>query len=175
MLWLGRSSLPATSSFCGGIMDLLISYFYQIRFFDTNMIPLSTAVWDPKWFHDFKGQNNIFVDKRGIINGIRYAPFRPGKQLDYLCRGPENCNPPVPDKCAFLQGYYEQLMQLDYAEIQNDFDYIVNSIKQCDISIGDNPTMVLIVHEAPNNPCSERQAIIRWAKDRGIDIREFKK
>lgn len=32
-------------------MKILISYFYQIRFFKPNMIPLSTAAFDPKWFH----------------------------------------------------------------------------------------------------------------------------
>lgn len=29
-------------------MKIKISYFYMIRFFKPNQIPISTAVWDPK-------------------------------------------------------------------------------------------------------------------------------
>lgn len=32
-------------------MKIYTSYFYQIRFFKPNMIPLSTAKYDPSWFH----------------------------------------------------------------------------------------------------------------------------
>ena len=40
------------------------------------MIPVSTAMWDPKWFHDFTGDEDyIFKDKRGIYNGIRASIF----------------------------------------------------------------------------------------------------
>ena len=30
-------------------MNILISYFQQIRYFKPYMIPVSTAMWDPKW------------------------------------------------------------------------------------------------------------------------------
>jgi len=33
-------------------MKVRISYFYQIRNFKTNMIPMSTALSDPAWYHD---------------------------------------------------------------------------------------------------------------------------
>ena len=33
------------------------SYFYQIRFFRPDMIPLSTARFDPSWYHRNKGHN----------------------------------------------------------------------------------------------------------------------
>ena len=50
-------------------MKLAISYFYQIRFFKPYMIPVSTAHWDPAWYHDWAGAAHVFVDKRGVING----------------------------------------------------------------------------------------------------------
>ena len=53
-------------------MKLAISYFYKIRFFQPWMIPISTAAWDPKYYHDNKGKDYLFVDKRGVINGYRY-------------------------------------------------------------------------------------------------------
>ena len=44
----------------------MTSYFYQIRNFKPNMIPLSTALWDPKWFHKNKGHSFQFKDKNGV-------------------------------------------------------------------------------------------------------------
>ena len=52
-------------------MKLAISYFYQIRFFKPYMIPVSTAVSDPQWYHNFQDKNYIFLDKRGVANGFR--------------------------------------------------------------------------------------------------------
>lgn len=62
-------------------MKLAISYFYQIRNFKKNMLPLSTAVSDPAWFHENLNNNHIFIDKRGIINGIRILPLHPRRKM----------------------------------------------------------------------------------------------
>ena len=53
-------------------MKIMTSYFYQIRFFKPYMIPLSTAKWDPKWFHRNQGQNYQFKDKNGewLFSGL---------------------------------------------------------------------------------------------------------
>ena len=32
--------------------NFYISYFYQIRNMKHNTLPVSTAMWDPKWFHE---------------------------------------------------------------------------------------------------------------------------
>ena len=56
-------------------MKIRISYFYQIRNFKPNMIPMSTAISDPSWFHDWKDSSYIFTDKRGILNGLRLKPI----------------------------------------------------------------------------------------------------
>ena len=42
-------------------MKLRLSYFYQIRNFKPNMIPMSTALSDPAWYHDFKDKDYIFA------------------------------------------------------------------------------------------------------------------
>ena len=39
------------------------------------MIPLSTAMWDPKWYHEGQKQNHWFIDKHNVINGLRAEPF----------------------------------------------------------------------------------------------------
>ena len=58
-------------------MKFYTSYFYQIRNFTPNMIPLSTACGDPLWFH--KGMDNgyTFFDKNGVINGLRAEMLHP--------------------------------------------------------------------------------------------------
>ena len=65
-------------------MNVYISYFYNVRFFPTNLIPVSTAVWDPKWYHNFKTNDFIFKDKRGVVNGIRVEVLSPHKISDYI-------------------------------------------------------------------------------------------
>ena len=53
-------------------MLIRTSYFYQIRNFTRNMIPISTAVWDPAWYHNFtKDYSHLFYDSRNILNGLR--------------------------------------------------------------------------------------------------------
>ena len=90
-------------------MKIYISYFYQLRFFPRNAIPLSTAVYDPAWFHDgTRDQKHKFKDKRGVINGLRAEPFMPGAACEGLCHGPEYCDLKLNDaetfspiKCSF--------------------------------------------------------------------------
>ena len=43
-------------------MRILVSYFYHVRHFKPYMIPFSTAVWDPAWYHNFN--NNVSFIKK---------------------------------------------------------------------------------------------------------------
>lgn len=151
-------------------MKVLITYFYNIRFLKPNQIPVSTAVWDPKWYHDFKDKDYIFKDKNGVYNGIRYIPFVPNDSCNGLCRGPETCDK-TPDVCPFLQNYYKQIYSLDIDEVMNDFSEIRYWLG---LDVADDYEIVLLVYEKPDNPCSERHTLIQWFKDNGIDIEEFK-
>lgn len=153
-------------------MKIYTSYFYQIRFFQKHMIPLSTAVWDPRWFHDNKGQGYIFQDKRGIYNGLRAEPFVPGKSCDGLCRGPEYCSTKDSSKCEFLKKYREQLDSYNFQSILERFNRLGNKIIQRD-DLKKEPIFALIFHEAPSNPCSERWVVQQWFKDNGMEITEL--
>lgn len=155
-------------------MRIYISYFYQIRFFKRYMIPLSTAVWDPKWYHAFRGNGNIFKDKNGVYNGLRIEQFMPGKGCNNLCHGSENCESHDPTSCDFLKKYREQLDQLDFSTILNGLIEYSNSIKQIE-GFPEDPVIVLIVHEAPHNPCSERRVIQEWFRDNGYILPEWTK
>lgn len=152
------------------MIEIYTSYFYQIRFFAPNMIPLSTAVWDPKWYYKHY-QGNWYVDKRGVINGLRAEPFMPGPQLEGLCQG--SCVPAHAEICSFLEKYKQQLDKLDFNEILTRTTNLCNVVALY-LKI-ESPIPVLIVHETPSNPCSERGPIQQWFKENGIECREWQR
>ena len=153
-------------------MQIYTSYFYQIRFFKPNMLPLSTAVWDPKWYHEFKGPGHTFVDKNGVINGMRAEPFKPGPTCDDKCRGPENCATKDPNTCPFLDCYFNQLMHLPIEAVKERLRILAEKARKVNNFEGE-PIFVFIVHEAIGNPCSERGALQRYFTENGIPCTEI--
>ena len=142
-------------------MRFMISYFYQVRNFEPDMIPISTARWDPDWFHNGMGQNYVFKDKRGIYNGIRYEYLVPNEECCHLCLGKDKClsNGIVLGQCDFLKKYKEQIDKINFSAFLNECE----GLKQ---RIGiEDPCFVFMVYEAPNNPCSERDKIIEWFEE----------
>lgn len=152
-------------------MKILTSYFYQIRFFKPNMIPLSTAYSDPKWFHKGTYDKNIqFKDKNGVWNGLRAEPFVPGEECSGLCGGTP-CDR-TPDSCLFLKTYEYQLNQLNFDEIIQRFNALGNQIQKLE-GFMEEPILVLIVYEVPTKQCSERVVIHKWFKKHNYPIQEF--
>lgn len=141
-------------------MTIYTSYFYQIRFFQPNMLPISTAKWDPKWFHDFKGQGHVWVDKNGVTNGLRAEPFVPGPACCNLCSGFNNCDD-EPKNCNFLKCYETQLMALPFEAMLKRLNDLGDRVRKFSGFMGP-PIYVFIVHESVNNPCSERRAIQKY-------------
>jgi len=155
------------------VIDVAISYFYQIRFFKPYMVPISTAVWDPKWYHSFKDQNHVFIDRNGVINGLRIKPLMPGDTCAHLCRGREYCASSGPDTCTFLQNYYMQLEALDFNEFMWNLEkHLHDLFEKCHIE--SEPLAVLMVHEAFSNPCSERVALLKWFSNHGLPVSELR-
>lgn len=153
-------------------MYLYTSYFYQIRFFKPYMIPFSTAVWDPKWYHDFKSQNYNFLDRNGVINGLRLKNFMPGEECDDLCRGIEVCPTRDPEQCPFLKVYEKQLRQLSKEKVEAYFNKVCKQIAET-LQLNREAMPILIVHEAPSNPCSERRIIHKVMNSIGIPTTEL--
>lgn len=151
-------------------MKIMISTFHNIRNFTQNMIPISTAVWDPKWFHDFKGPDHVFKDKRGIYNGLRYLSLSPGITCEGLCRGPEDCGN-TPDSCPFLTAYKKQLDNLNFDTMVDELTSMALLIENHEQFEGE-PIIVLLVYEKPDNPCSERSALRAWFKEHGYELEE---
>lgn len=152
-------------------MQLYTSYFYQIRNFPKNLIPLSTAIWDPKWYHEGKSQSNIFLDKRGVLNGMRIEELAPGSRCANQCHGIDQCYTKDPSKCDFLMNYRSQLDELDFKEFIKSLCSLsealakINNLEEVDFAF--------IFHEDPSNKCSEREAVQEWLKNNGIEVTEF--
>ena len=138
------------------------SYFYQIRNFKQNMIPISTAMYDPFWYQPPEGQE-YYIDKRGIICGLRYEPL--------IVQRYGTCNCPCENKnifkgsCLAMQEYRQLLETIDFDKMMKAFEYCLNKFNK--------DTIVLMVYEAPNNLCSERKYLQEYLNEHGIECKEL--
>lgn len=155
-------------------MKFKISYFYNVRHLKSNQVPVSTAMFDPKWFHNNKGHNHIFIDKNGVINGIRAEVLVPDSTCHNLCQGREKCYT-HPEICAFLKAYKEQLSKLDFVDVTNKIAQGVrNIVTKNPMYNGEEPEVILLVYETPSNLCSEREPLKNWFLSHGCLLEEFK-
>lgn len=154
-------------------MKIRTSYFYQIRHFKKNMIPISTCLFDPDWFHNFtQDYNYIFYDNRHILNGLRLETII--EQGRHSNHGPDIC--PCESKnyqtCSFLKQYRDNLENINFNNMVQDMQKFANNYKENE-NIDEEIILVLIVYEAPNNHCSERYALQDYFTSHGIECFEL--
>ena len=155
------------------MVQIAISYFYHIRFFKPYMLPVSTAVWDPKWYHRNNDQDTTYIDKNGVINGLRVPMLAPGENCHCLCRGRELCEDIPTGSCKFLQEYRKQLDAIPFKEFCESLTQCSEKLKGI-LKFKEDPILVLMVHEKYDNPCSERVVLLDWFKQNGVDVQELK-
>ena len=154
-------------------MKIKISYFYQIRFFQPYMIPLSTCAFDPQWFHAFtKDYSFVFKDKRNVYNGLRAEPLHIPYDINHEC-GTDLCSK-HPNECNFMKKYKDYIYSLNFEDIYQRCERIGNLIKSIE-KFEEEPVIILIVYETPKNPCSERIILKQWFKDNGYELEEYLK
>jgi len=146
-------------------MKVKISYFYNIRFFKPYQIPVSTACYDPRWYYS-KG---VVKDKNGVYNGIR---------MELLHADAESANCSLdckddPATCTFLTVYRDQLRKTNFQEVYNWLQQLADNVQNLE-GFEEEPEVVLMVYEAPDNKCSERGPLIDWFKENGYDLEELK-
>lgn len=142
-------------------MKLYTSYWAQVRQFPTNLVGLSTTIWNPKW-------RPLGKDKRGVIC-IDCPPFKPGRECDGLCNG--KCEPKHPSNCLFLKNYKAQLDRINLITIQNSLGHLASQI--CTDEHLSDVDFAFLFYETPTNPCSERVMVQQWFKEHGIQIEEW--
>lgn len=153
-------------------MKIATSYFAQIRNFKRNMIPISTACYDPKWFHADKGFHYRFYDKRGILNGLRCKDLAPGDSCNNLCRGIINCAE-GPETCRFLKTYREQLSKISPDAFKSYCQQVVTAYSKDTGIPEDGLILVFLVFEKFDQPCSERIPLLEFFRSCGFDADEL--
>lgn len=133
-------------------MKFYISYFWNVRNIHPKAVCLSTAKWDPKWFYAAH-QGDVYRDSRGVMNGLRAEPFVPNVEYS--------------DK--FMEDYKNQLDLLDFDDMMKRFKSIAERVSPDEL----DPEIVLLVHEAPDNPISERWPLFEWFTEHGIETEEY--
>lgn len=148
-------------------MKIRTSYFYQIRNFTSNLIPISTAISDPAWYRPPEGKE-YYIDKRGIACGLRYEPL-------IVQREAHNCLCPCQDKdqapyCPTMLEYETLLWTLvDKEKTLKAFEYCCNKFKK-ELNLKEEPIICLMVYEAPTNPCSERWGLQKFFNCKELEI-----
>ena len=137
------------------------------------MIPISTSIWDPAWYHNFtQDYNHLFKDKRGILNGLRCETII--EQGRHSNNGPNIC--PCDTKeyqtCSFLKQYRNNLENIDFNKMIADMQKFADNYKKNE-NIKEEIILVLIVYETPSNPCSERQALQDYFTSYGWECKEL--
>lgn len=157
-------------------MKFYISSFYNIRFFQPNQIPISTAVGDPAWFHNNSyDKTQCFVDKNSIMNGIREELLSPAFIPTETCVCQKNCpyKQNIPN-CPFLISYrqYLQTISIKFDYLLSEFNRVAEDVRKITNFEGE-PEIILLVHESEDNKCSERVPLQEYFKANGYELKNW--
>ena len=147
-------------------MKIATSYFYKIRFFKPNMIPVSTCMSDPFWYKPPEGKE-YYIDKRGVVCGLRYEPLIVQTYGKQTCPCEKRSLAPA---CPTMMEYKNLLYtHVDIEKTIKAFDFCAYKFQK-ELGFEEEPIIVLIVYEAPNNPCSERYALQEYFGCKELEI-----
>jgi hypothetical protein len=126
------------------------------------MIPMSTAIYDPSWW-------KINIDKNGVYNGLRCEILHPEPHNDICTRCKHTSNP---ENCEFITNYRNQLSKINFSKLIEGFNFLGMTMKDT-LKFEEDPIIVLLVHEAPDNKCSERKALQEYFTSNGMLVTEL--
>ena len=157
-------------------MKFYIGYFQELKWFDKTHVVIDTSVWAPKWLDPSNGRKQ-YVNENGVVIGIKEESFLMTEDEipEEMCSG-KPC--PYIDKwphCQFLDAYWKHLQKIDFeGYLLPELNRIAEDVRKITHYEGE-PKIVLMVHEKPENLCSERAGIIRLFKEHGLEIKEWTK
>lgn len=160
------------------MLKFYISYFYKVRKMSSNLLPMSTAVWDPKWFHDNKGPEHRFIDKNGVINGVRMnGLMMPMYAYEQLIKEGNECRPYCPlegnSSCPFMEKYAE-CVRKRYSDFEKFVAFCEGYADFVSRVMGNRiDAIVFLVHEAPWKKCGERPVLQEWFAENGYELKEW--
>lgn len=176
-------------------MKIYISYFYKVRFMKSNLLPVSTAKWDPDWFHhkpgtgmyDFKTGKQLknyglYLDKNNVLNGMRIENlvFPEEKFNELKSSNTIVCTPTCSYRdcidsknwCPFMIMYKEYLDGLNFDDMIFLLKTYVENYKY-QYNVKGNVDVVLLVHEPSACKCAERPVLKKWFKEHGVTLHEW--
>ena len=158
-------------------MEYYITYFQNIRHIkDDSYILIDTSIWAPKWLDPSNGKKQ-YINENNLLIGIKEESFLMTEDEipEEMCSG-KPC--PYIDKhphCQFLEAYWKHLQKIDFnGYLIPELNRIAEDVRKITHYKGE-PKIVLLVHEKPDNLCSERISLIRLFKENGIILREWSK
>lgn len=135
-------------------MKYYISYFARLKDFTSNMMPVSTAMYEQSWF---KGMVEHMPE---LVPPASIAVELEGR--NEMCR--KNCPFQLP--CGFMKKYKEYLNTLDFNRILLKLETL--TLKRPTVD-----TIVLMVYEKYDVPCAERPVLQEWFAEHGIELKEW--
>ena len=167
------------------------SYFYKIRFFKKNMIPLSICMYDPKWYITGKDKNDQRYGLRcngdsGVQSDKNLLSFLVPQEYhsDTDC---ECCNNKGNIHCDYLNRYRNQLHKYIDGSEELLLSQILNEIKinypdhingHDGVNNGDNNdnnlAVVFIGFEISSVSCSERFILSEYINNNKFFQKYFK-
>ena len=153
-----------------------VSYFQQLRYFDQTCIPVSTAYFDPKWLNTQNGKH-CYVNENNVLVGIREESFLMSEEEtpEEMCSGKPCQYESKWPHCQFLDAYWKHLQKIDFdGYLIPELTRIAEDVRKITHYEGE-PKIILMVHEKPDNHCSERLGLVRLFKEHGIELKEWTK
>ena len=153
-----------------------ITYFQNIRYLTEEYIVIDTSMWAPKWLDPSNGKRQ-YINENNVLIGIKEESFLMTEDEipEEMCAG-KPC--PYIDKhphCQFLDAYWKHLQTIDFeGYLLPELARIAEDVRKITHYEGE-PKIILLVHEKPDNLCSERIGLIKLFQEHGIILKEWTK
>lgn len=150
-------------------MEYFITYYYNLRFFSPDQLPISVASPGPRYFFHTV-EDPVFIDKRGVVNGVSLLNLHSQYLLrNYHLKKTCPCKDPEvykDDDCPFKKNYYIELSKT-FPLALSQMTRLAHTYHAKEI--------ILLVYEKPDNPCSERIVLKKVFKEHGLELKEWER
>ena len=153
-----------------------ITYFQNIRYLTEEYIVVDTSLWAPRWLDPSNGKRQ-YINENNVLIGIKEESFllNEDEVPEEMCSG-KPC--PYIDKhphCQFLEAYWKHIQKIDFdGYLIPELNRVAEEVRKITHYKGD-PKIILLVHEKPDNLCSERGPLIRLFREHGLELQEWTK
>lgn len=137
-------------------MKYYISYFGQMRNFPSNLLPVSTVMWEQAWFAGTVEKLEELIVPQSVVSSL--------EAHHTMCQ--KNC--PLSLPCGFMAAYLDYLRTLDFNQVLAKLSLMTLRHPQTD-------AIALMVCEKSSCKCAERPCLQQWFKENGITLTEWEK